>query len=685
MKKIKLLKLILRDFQGGTFILDVGGDDILVFGENTAGKTRLFSAFTWLLFNKDSLNRTDFSIKNLDAHGEVEDHNIQHLVEGILEIEGDKINLKKIYSEKFTKNRGRATAEYAGNSTQYFIDLVPKAEGEYKAFIRQIAGDEQTFRLLTSPTAFPQLAWQKQRSILLEIFGDVSDADIIASDPQLAELPKILGKHKADDYKKIVLARQAELNKALGTAKQPGTIETRIDEVRRSLPDITGLNRKAIEKDIISLETALNDEKLKLQGIDTGGTIAELTKKMAGINADIQKMQDAHFTEGIKSVNRLNQQISEITELLRSNKMRVSSISTDIANKQRQADSIEQMLIPLREQWTEIDSREFQDSTEDICAACGQALPNEQVQDARDKALAVFNVRKAEDLSRIAQNGKELKDNKSRLIGEIDALIKEKDIISESIPEQEKNLQDITTKRDILKASAEDYSLITGYHELTAQKISIEDEIKADKEGKTKDRLVIQKNIDAYQVALTEAKENADKFTRRDAGEKRTAELKAEEKILATEAEKMASELFLIDLFTRIKVNMLNDKMTGQFDIVKWKLAEIQVNGAVNDQICELMVNGIGYNSGLNSAARTQAGCDIIRTLQRHYGLSAPVFIDNRESVSELPAMDCQTISLIVSPEDKTLRVEKSTKHVNVKMNRIMKSLDASAREKVVA
>jgi hypothetical protein len=38
--------------------------------------------------------------------------------------------------------------------------------------------------------------------------------------------------------------------------------------------------------------------------------------------------------------------------------------------------------------------------------------------------------------------------------------------------------------------------------------------------------------------------------------------------------------------------------------------------------------------------------------------MKAPVFVDNREAVTELPSMSCQLISLVVSPEDKVLRVE---------------------------
>jgi exonuclease SbcC len=69
------------------------------------------------------------------------------------------------------------------------------------------------------------------------------------------------------------------------------------------------------------------------------------------------------------------------------------------------------------------------------------------------------------------------------------------------------------------------------------------------------------------------------------------------------------------------------------------------------------MVNGVPY-ADANNAAKINAGLDIINTLSTHYGVSAPIFIDNREAVVELFPVNAQTISLVVSGQDKTLRVE---------------------------
>ena len=59
-----------------------------------------------------------------------------------------------------------------------------------------------------------------------------------------------------------------------------------------------------------------------------------------------------------------------------------------------------------------------------------------------------------------------------------------------------------------------------------------------------------------------------------------------------------------------------------------------------------------------NNAARINAGLEIISALSLHWGLSLPVFVDNAESVTRLETIDTQIIRLVVSENDKTLRLE---------------------------
>lgn len=650
MNEIRLFKLALRDFQGGTFTLEANGKDVFIFGANEAGKTRLVSAFSWLLFNKDALGRNDFEIKNLDAQGEAA-HGLEHSVEGEFALTGQSVILKKIYREKWAKKRGNISREFSGHTTEYFIDGVPVQEKDYNARIGEMTGDESRFRLLTSPVTFPALHWQKQRGLLLEICGDISDGDVIASDEKLSSLPTVLGKHTLEDHRKVVITRRSEINKEMER------IPVRIDENRRAMPDVTGIDRKASEEEAQKIGTALNDAKLRLQGVNTGGNIADLTKKISSLNADLRKLEEAHRVKSLGMQNILNQQILEVRAKVNADRLRIQSIDGDLKFKEAQIKQADFNLSELRRKWGIVDGENFENTISDTCPACGQALPAERVQAARDKALAHFNERKAETLGEINQNGKGFREQRDRLQGEIYALHKEKEILVMATPDEELHLKNLTEERDILKLSSEDFSGLQNRADLLDEIENLEVQIKAEREGRTQDIEKVRAEISDLDTKLIYARSRVLLFEKRDQGEKRIEDLKADEKRLSAEFERLEGELYLIEQFIKTKVSMLTERINGKFEIVRFKLFNTLINGGIED-CCEITVRGVPFNGGLNNAARIQAGCDIIRTLQQHFQMRAPVFCDNRESVTDLPQLSCQMISLVVSPEDKILRVE---------------------------
>ena len=82
---------------------------------------------------------------------------------------------------------------------------------------------------------------------------------------------------------------------------------------------------------------------------------------------------------------------------------------------------------------------------------------------------------------------------------------------------------------------------------------------------------------------------------------------------------------------------------------------DIQINGGIKDT-CEAMVNGVPF-SNVNTAMRINAGIDIINTLCQYYKVNAPIFADNKESVTNIIDTKSQLICLEVSHEDKILRI----------------------------
>lgn len=648
--KIRLIELKIENFQGGNFILSADGANLDVYGENASGKTRQASAFSWLLFGKDSLGRADFDIKNINASGMAE-HGIDHVVEGRFSIDSDakhpdcEVVLKKVYREKWTRKRGSPTAEYTGNTTDHFVDDVPVQKKEYQERIKEMFGEESSFRLLTLPTAFPSLHWEDQRKIIMDVCGNVSDDEVIASNKELLVLNEILGERSIDEHRKVIAAQKTKINKELEM------IPVRIAENKKMLPEITGLDAVKIEENIKRFSTLVSDKRLELQGVNTGGRIAELSKKLNIARADLNKANSVWHDQKMKEVNALNQKIEEIEAVNRKVSNRITELKGIINVRGRRKEDIETQLQALSEQRQDTENAGFKYDGTETCPACGQNLPSDKVLAAKTKAEANFNNEKALALKEVMAKIEGREAEKAEIGKEIQVFNDELKVLSdcnqvsneELKAEKERLLTEVKTGVD-----NELYSMIR----------ELEAEIEAEKQGVTHVRTGIEDEIKDLEMSLKITRAAGDKLRSSKSGYERIDELKKSEKILAAEYEKLEKDIYITEQFIRAKVNLLTDRINNNFEIARFKLFDVQVNGALND-CCEITVDGIGYNSGLNSAAKIQAGLDIISTLQRYYRRFPVVWIDNRETIINIPDMECQIINLIVSKEDKTLRVVK--------------------------
>ena len=219
---MKLINLRLRNFKGiKDLSLEIDGKDLNVYGENGTGKTTIFDAFMWLLFDKDSQNSSQFNVKPLDTFGEP-NHMMEHEVIAVIELDGKHVELQKTYKEKWTKKRGQADSELTGHTTDYFINGVPKKLKEYKDFLAEII-DEDTFKIITNPLHFnTKVDWKKRRQIALEICGEVQIEEIF--DKPDVELIEIIS--KLSDGQKTSLANKAREMIDIGEIDSRKKIET---------------------------------------------------------------------------------------------------------------------------------------------------------------------------------------------------------------------------------------------------------------------------------------------------------------------------------------------------------------------------------------------------------------------------------------------------------------------------
>ena len=649
---MKILNLTLRNFKGiNNFELNTNGQDVNAFGDNATGKTTLADAFMWLLFGKDSLNRADFEIKTLGPDGEPE-HGLEHSVEAILELEdGSQLVLKKVYSEKWTKKRGSATAEFTGHTTDHYIDGVPVQKKEYDARIAEIA-DEQIFRLLTDPRYFNEiLHWQKRRELLLEVCGDVSDKEVIASKADLSKLGDILGNRTIEQHRKVIQARRTEINKELEK------IPVRIDEVKLGLPDISDItNEKALPNDIARLRKELQAKQEELAQAKAGGQVAEKTKELRTLESRLIELQNEHRRQ-------LDEKVVGKRALLSAVQSNINRLSTDVESMSRKCDiitaeikALEVRMDSLRKKWHEVNNQEFEFEHETVCPTCGQTLPTDSLEAARLKALEDFNRSKAEKLETINADGQRLKQAKVSAEQSLTTAMNEAEKARRELAESEQKEASIKLEIDSIMQGSESVESTKEYATVQERIMKIREDIANMQADSNTAIMAIQKQIDTLTDAITVLEQAAARLEARKNGEKRIEDLKAEERKLAAEYEDLEQQIYLTEEFIRAKVELLEDKINSKFKMARFKLFNTLVNGGL-EETAETMYNGVPYSS-LNNGARIQIGLDIIRTLQAHYGFTCPVWIDNRESVVQIPEMDCQIISLIVSEKDKKLRIE---------------------------
>jgi len=130
------------------------------------------------------------------------------------------------------------------------------------------------------------------------------------------------------------------------------------------------------------------------------------------------------------------------------------------------------------------------------------------------------------------------------------------------------------------------------------------------------------------------------------------------DRVSSIEALIMLAEKFIADRCTA-----LEDSINDLFPTVRWKLFDIQINGGLVDTCtCMIPCDGalVAYSCA-NTAAQVNADIEISSVLSRHYGVTAPLFLDNAERVNYIASPAGQLITLSVS-KDTAMRVEHKNK-----------------------
>lgn len=631
-----------------------------IFGANHTGKTTLFDAFVWLLFDKDSQDRQNFCIRTYD-----EDNNIipklPHEVSACIEVNGVEINLKRCFVENWVKKRGSQEAVYDGNSEERYWNDVPCSKTEFAKKIADIC-DESIFKLITNPLYFPSMKPATQRGMLFQMAGDLTDADVAASDPQrFANLAEQLTHKTLEEYKKEIAAKKRRINQAIES------IPARIDENKRLMPeaeDWSALERDIKEKEakIKELDGQISDESkaYTAKAKENAEKAKELAEKKRQRTSRESAVRDELLASWYKQTEDYNnrriaaqQQSFDISQRRKMTEADIRREKEAIVKMQSDVNVLEQRLNRLRDEWRNIKAREFNpENLETVCPHCGRPYEQSQIDRSIEDQRISFNAHTSHMLEENKANGKKVASEVEGLkagIAKSESVIKEKEALLETLIDKPFT-ETAPAKPDVTDGIASDQQLQQLDKDIAELEAALAQPIDQPDTDFLKDgRKLLMDGIDEDRKHLAKR----DTIT---ATLKRIEELEAELKANNETLAELEGIEFNILEFGKAKVALVEDKINSLFSIVKFKMYERQINGG-EVETCECLMHGTPY-SVLSNSEKINAGLDIINAICRANEVNAPIFIDNRESATDIIDVDSQVINLIVDASCTKLKVQ---------------------------
>mgnify|MGYP003292831188 CR=1 FL=1 len=645
---IRIKSLHIENFKGIKEKDITFSDKLAIRGANATGKTTIFDAVTWLLFNKNSLGSEKFEIRPLDADGKQIDF-VEIFVSAVFDKDGEEFSLEKRQKQKWVKHTGDETATFSGNVNEYSVNGYPKAEKEFKAYIAELI-PEDLFKLLSNPTFFTSLEWKKQREILMKFASTESDLEIAK---RVGGFDKLIPELEKAPTTSDITAKWSKTKKELDAKQRE--LPVRIDEISKQKVDYdlaelelqkADLERQLTaptdtnEAELKALQTEYMDNEFKMSSIATRAN-AEVSKARTEVDSEIYNIQaEIHKSERAISVHESNK----------------NYITADNNNKTALMDKYSKKYFDTEalkfpsEQWV------F-DEKSTVCSLCGQKLPQTKIDELRSTfELKKLNAERAfmddrkNEMERLVKLGNDLKNEikvaESRIADCDKGIEEEKAKIEKNkatVEKLEKKLAKLPTEADLSK-NAE-------YNSLVNRNIEIDKRVTELTSTKAEpvDLAPIKAELDAVNRKIAEMYAN-------DGIDERIAELKEEQKTVSQKIADCESILYLLGEFIKKKLDIISESINKHFTIANFKLFNVLNNGGV-EECCELTVNGVPYNS-LNNGMRICGGIDVINTLAEVYGTSVFVFIDNAESVNDynIPETKGQLIKLIVT-DDKEMAV----------------------------
>lgn len=674
--KIVLKKLKLTNFKGiRDLTIDFDSRITNIYGDNGTGKTTIFDAWLWLLFGKDSTDRddTNFQIKTIERDRVID--KIEHTVEADIVADGKEYNIVRTLREVWRKPRGKENSEFSGNETIYFWNGVPKKASEFKASIATLI-DEGVFKLLTNTSYFNGKKWQDRRSILTEMAGAITKESIAGTNPNFLKLLEELKQYKTlEEFRKSINASKNKIKAELDL------IPARIDEanlVLRDIPDFANLRieRESIQQELIKIDAIISKDRDAFK--DLNNLIVSKQSEVYALQHEIEKRKNEIKTAMFANRTDRETKIAELKNRKRIIDSALANLSPRILSIESSIKRLTEELQRLRAAWTKINEQQFQpkelvfDEADCACPVCKrrydeqiifktQSQRAQEFEQEEQQRLNQFNQLKAQQIAENTSQGKLTKQSLDEQQAFLIQANKEREEAIQDLAAFNEKIQQLEIEHTSLSNSEnQDYlMLVENDSEIKSHNLNIsviESEIEALQHSKVSPSKDYSADKKIYQSQLEEidSKLGQEKIIQQ--SRDRIKELNSKERQLSSDLALLEQQEFHIEQFQKLEMDIVEKNVNQFFSLVKFRMFDT-TNDGNEFPACITLVDGVPFPDA-NNASKINAGLDIINSLSKFYGVVAPVFIDNAESVTELIDSEAQIIRLVVSEPDKKLRIE---------------------------
>lgn len=635
--QVKIKSLHLDDFKGvKSAIYQFDGKNVSVIGQNGAGKTTLFTAYMWLMADKDSDLKSNPNIRPLGVE------ECTPRVEVIFDIDGKEVTASKI--QKCTAKKSKTSgADTISLSNSYEVNSVEYGERDFKKKMAEYGFDFDLFLPLSHPDVFTSQKSADMRKVLFGMASEKSDKEIADMTDGAKDVAEMLTNYTAEEVKAMQNATLRKIREEYG--KDGEILRAKIEGMEQSKTDI----------DVAELElqkNALNEQiaKNKAKQEDISKEFEEQQKASDGVielKFELNDLKRKANEELVKQKKDIQSQIDEKTDYLGKLIKTISANVKFIENYKEEIEKSEKKIKSILEKWEKVTAEVFDESTS-ICPTCHREFPTEE----REKLLKDFKKSKEERIAKINENGskekKNIKDANS-MIEQLEKLNEEygksKEKAKEELEQLEQQLSELPESIDISdRPEVREIKRKIAEKEQAMNKSNSAEEV----------RLLLKANVEHFQEELTEVEKQLALAQKNVEIDEDISKLREKQKSFEQQKADCEKVLFQLDLVSRKKNGLLQEDINSHFELVDFKLFDWLKNGEYKE-VCIPTFKGKDMGVSTNTGLEILMKLDVIKGLQRHYNMFLPIFVDGAEALDrnsiEKIEMDCQCIFLSVVDE----------------------------------